>query len=367
MATLEKIFVQNFRNITSAQLRFCPGVNCICGDNGQGKTNLLDAIHYLSMTKSAFGYSDANCIRYGCGSFAISGTFRMQDGLQSTFSIDADGLSKTVRRDGKSYPRLGAHIGVLPVVVVSPQDGALVSESGEGRRRFINAVLSQMDPLYLQSLQRYNRLLAQRNRCLKEAVVDDGLLDVVDCQMSECADSICARRAEFVCLLEGIVSPYYDRLSGSKETVGISYRSDLVRGGQVCCGSLKDILAGNLARDKFLKYTTSGIQRDDFIFTMGSHPIRSCGSQGQQKSFLVALKLSQYDIMRSSYGYPPIMLLDDVFDKLDTGRILNLLEVVSGNDCGQIFVTDTNRQRMESIVEGIAGDALYFNAENGEF
>lgn len=367
MATLEKIFVRDFRNIASAQLQFCGGVNCICGDNGQGKTNLLDAIHYLSMTKSAFGYSDASCIRYDCDGFTISGTFRMQDGLQSVFSVNTDGGSKIVRRDGKAYPRLSAHIGVLPVVVVSPQDGALVSESGEGRRRFVNVVLSQMDPVYLQSLQRYNRLLAQRNKYLKEASVDDALLEVVDSQMSECADTISSARAGFVRSLVQSVAMFYDRLSGSKEAVGISYRSDLVRSGELHGGCLKDILAENLARDKFLKYTSSGIQRDDFIFTMDNHPIRCSGSQGQQKSFLVALKMSQYDLMRSSYGYPPILLLDDVFDKLDTGRISNLLELVSDNDCGQIFVTDTNRQRMENIVSGIAGDALYFNADNGEF
>ena len=233
---------------------------------------------------------------------------------------------KRVRRDDKSYQKVSEHIGILPIVMVSPADISLVSESGEERRRFVNAVLSQMDREYMASMQQYNRLLIQRNRMLKEIAVDRPLLEVIDVRMSMLADKIYEARKEFINDLKPIVSQYYKAVSGGSETVDIEYDSELSK------ASLDQLLAASLEKDRIMKYTTSGIQRDDFIFTMNGNPIRRYGSQGQQKSFLVSLKFAQYEIMKSSYGFAPVLLLDDVFDKLDMTRISNLLEMVASKD-----------------------------------
>lgn len=364
MATLQKIIVSDFRNIRFAELSFVSGVNCICGDNGQGKTNLLDAIYYLSMTKSAFSSTDQYCVRHGCKSFSLAGQYAMNDGLVSKFTISAGEGSKVVKRDDKVYSRNSEHIGRLPVVMVSPQDSALVSESGDERRRFANAVLSQMDAAYLLAMQKYNRLLAQRNKILKDAAADDSILDILDAQMAAPAAYIAARRADFAQKMEGAVAKYYSELSGGRESVGINYKCDVAEYTE---DAFYALLSSTHARDRALKYTFNGIQRDDFLFEMDGHPIRRCGSQGQQKSFLVALKLAQYDIMKLSYGFPPMLLLDDVFDKLDVHRISNLLKIVSRNDYGQIFISDTNRPRMEEIISDIAPDAAFFDARDGEF
>lgn len=369
MAILQKIIISDFRNIEFAELSFVGGVNCICGDNGQGKTNLLDAIYYLSMTKSAFGTSDQFCVRHGLKGFSIAGTYLMQDSLSSKYVVSVSESGKSVRRDDKAMDRISDHIGRLPVVMVSPQDSALVSESGDERRRFVNAVLSQMNPEYLAAVQKYNRLLSQRNKILKDAAVQDDILDVLDSQMAGPAAYISACRNEFASKLEEAVARYYAELSGGREKVGIAYRSDVYSEGDInaIADAFYETLRSSRSRDRMLKYSGSGIQRDDFLFSMDGHPIRRCGSQGQQKSFLVALKLAQYDIMKKDYGFPPILLLDDVFDKLDLHRISNLLKIVSRNDYGQIFISDTNRSRMEEIVSEIAPDAAFFDARNGQF
>jgi len=237
--------------------------------------------------------------------------------------------------------------------MVSPGDSALVSESGEERRRLANAVLSQMDREYLAAVQAYNRLLAQRNKILKDPVPDSALLDVLDSQMAVHAARIFASRQKLVEELKPVVAEYYRLISGGGESVSIEYKADVF-------GGFRD-------RDFQLRYTSSGPQRDDFLFTMDGHPIRRAGSQGQQKSFLVALKFAQYEVMKRSYGFAPMLLLDDVFDKLDLGRISNLIAMVAGQDFGQIFITDTDRERLSGIVDRITEDRTYFNAEGGVF
>lgn len=359
---LERIIVSDFRNIALAELEFSPNVNCISGNNGEGKTNLLDAIYYLSMTKSAVSQSERNNFRYSCENFSISGTYKMNDGLVSRFAVQVSaGGEKKLRRDDKPYGRVSEHIGVLPVVLVSPSDGPLVSESGEERRRFANAVLSQMSASYLSAIQQYNRLLAQRNRLLKEASPDLSLLGVLSQRMSVFAGSIYAGRNKFAQNLLPLLQKYYALISGGKEEIGITYESDLDK------EPLEDILERTRDRDLVLGYTGSGIQRDDFLFSMGGHPIRACGSQGQQKSFLVALKFAQYELMKNEYGFSPILLLDDVFDKLDPGRISNLLSMVAGQDFGQIFITDSNKVRMQAIVDKLTRDRTYYEAVGGQF
>ncbi|MBO4635439.1 MAG: DNA replication and repair protein RecF [Bacteroidales bacterium] len=361
MPVLKKIVVQDFRNIAFQELSFSPNVNCISGNNGEGKTNLLDAIYYLSMTKSAFPAPDRYNFRYGTSGFTVGGTYAMENGLESRFSIRvADGEKKLVR-DDKPYSRMGEHIGTLPVVMVSPGDGALVSESGEERRRLSNAVLSQMDPEYLAAVQSYNRLLAQRNKVLKEPLPDGALLAVLDEKMAGYAARIFKSRSQLALDLQPVVAQYYKLISGGGESVSIDYRSDLE------AAPLQAVFAAHRERDLQLRYTTSGVQRDDFVFTMDGHPIRRAGSQGQQKSFLVALKFAQYEIMKRAYGFAPMLLLDDVFDKLDLGRISNLIGMVAGADFGQIFITDTDKARLSGIVDHLTHDRAYFNAAGGAF
>lgn len=362
MPVLEKIVISDFRNIALQELEFSPNINCISGNNGEGKTNLLDAIYYLSMTKSAFAASDRFNFRHGTDEFSLSGIYRMDNGLSSRFAMKISSTGeKKLRRDDKPYGRVSEHIGVLPVVMVSPSDNSLVSDSGEERRRFVNSVLSQMDREYMSAMQHYNRLLQQRNRMLKEPEVDRTLLEVIDMRMSALAGPIHDARRRFVDDIRPVVAEYYKALSGDTEQVDIRYESEL------SSSSLEGILASSFEKDRILKYTGSGIHRDDFVFMMNGHPIRRYGSQGQQKSFLVSLKFAQYEIMKRNYGFPPVLLLDDVFDKLDMSRISNLLQMVASKDFGQIFITDSNKVRMSGIVDELTQDRVYFETAAGAF
>lgn len=361
MPLLSKILVQDFRNISFQEIEFSPNINCISGNNGTGKTNLLDAIYYLSLSKSAFPLPDKANIRYGADAFSIGGTYRMENGLEERFSVHVGPEGKRIARGDKVYPRAADHIGILPLVMVCPGDIGLISESGEGRRRFSNAVLSQMSRSYLYSIQTYLKLLSDRNRILKSPSPDDELLFVLDKRMEDAAVPVFEARKKLCGQLRPVVKEYYKMISGGGEEVDIRYRSDLSE------GPLTEILAASRERDRILKYTYAGLQRDDFEFTMNGHSIRRAGSQGQQKSFLLSLKFAQYEIMKDGYGFPPILLLDDVFDKLDMTRISHLISMVAGNEFGQIFITDSNKVRLQGIVEKITDERAYFEASAGEF
>lgn len=362
MPVLEKIVISDFRNIELQELEFSPNVNCISGNNGEGKTNLIDSIYYMSMTKSAFASSDKYILRHGSEEFALAGTYAMENGTRSRFSMKMTSKGeKKVKRDDKPYQKISEHIGLLPVVMVSPADVSMVSESGEERRRFVNAVLSQMSREYMSNMQQYNRLLLQRNKMLKDMVPDRSLLEVVDMRLSAIAEPIHKARKQFVQDLKPIVAEYYKALSGDSEQVDIFYETELDN------APLEQLLAQSYEKDRIMKHTTEGIHRDDFIFTMNGQPIRRYGSQGQQKSFLVSLKFAQYEIMKRNYGFAPILLLDDVFDKLDMGRISNLLQMVASKDFGQIFITDSNKVRMAGIVDKLTRDRAYFETVAGTF
>ena len=362
MPILEKIVIADFRNIELQELEFSQNINCISGNNGEGKTNLLDAIYYLSMTKSAFATSDRYTFRHGTDEFSISGLYRMENGLSSRFSLKMTSKGeKKVKRDDKPYNKVSEHVGTLPIVMVSPADISLVSESGDERRRFVNAVLSQMDHEYMSAMQQYNRLLLQRNKMLKEMNPDRSLLEVIDMRMGALAQPVYEARKKFVEDLKPIVREFYKAVSGGSEDVDIEYESELSK------APLEQLLAESYEKDRVLKYTTAGLQRDDFAFKMNGWQIRRHGSQGQQKSFLVSLKFAQYEIMKKKYGFAPVLLLDDVFDKLDMGRISNLLQMVSGNDFGQIFITDSNKVRMSGIVDVLTQDRAYFETVAGTF
>ncbi|MFA6334667.1 MAG: DNA replication/repair protein RecF [Bacteroidales bacterium] len=358
---LKKISITNFKNISEAQINFSPKINCITGINGSGKTNLLDAVYYLSMTKSFFSGMDQYTIKYDCDMTALHAEYLREDGTEETISLSLDqNGEKHIKRNSKSYTRLSDHIGLIPIVMVSPADTSLINESGEERRKFLNAILSQLDREYLRRLQNYNQLLNQRNRLLKGINVPDELLSAFSEQLSYHASYIYRSRKEFCNKLLPLVTYYYGMLSGGREEIGIEYKSDL---GE---SSLINLLEQNREKDKALKYTTAGIQRDDLIFLMNGYPIRKCGSQGQQKSFLISLKLAQFSIMKDIHTIPPILLLDDVFDKLDILRVEYLLRLVSSDFFGQIFISDSNKVRISNILETINGDSTSMEIENGE-
>lgn len=358
---LKKINIQNFKNIGEARIEFSPELNCISGDNGEGKTNLLDAIFYLSMTKSYFSSSEQFTRTTGQRTMVLSGEYDSGDGSLTTVAVMLDGDNKQVRCNKKNYTKFSDHIGKFPIVMISPSDTSLINESAEARRRFLNMMLSQTDREYMRALQNYNKLLLYRNRLLKEDAGDSALLETISYKMNPFATYIYDKRRELCTQLQELSSEYYRRLSDGKESISLQYQSDLER------GALIDLLEKNLERDKVLRYTSCGVQRDDILFRMNGNPIRSCGSQGQQKTFVLAVKLAQFVIMRTHYGFAPILLLDDVFDKLDSGRVEFLLKTVASEDFGQIFVTDCNKVRLGSIVAGMDVDSAMFSVKGGVF
>lgn len=308
---LKRLSLLNFKNIHEAQIDFSPRINCFVGDNGTGKTNLLDAIHYLSMCKSAFGLSDAQCIRHGEGSFVVNGIYTISDERNETIVCTYQrGNAKKLSRGGKEYDKLSDHIGLLPIVMIAPSDTALINESGEERRRYLNSLISQLDRDYLATLIKYNRILAERNKLLKNQTVSNfnEMLEVFDMQLSMLGDSLHKRRQTLIEELAPLVAEAYTRLSGDREQVELSYRSELND------TPMEELLNQSRQKDLINQFTTCGVHRDDIRMSIGGYPLRKYGSQGQQKSFLVALKLAQYDLVMTHSNRQPILLLDDIFD-----------------------------------------------------
>lgn len=358
---LEHLSLLNFKNITTAELDFSASLNCFVGSNGAGKTNILDAVHYLSLTRSSLGMSDAQCVEHGENFFMIKGHYRLPDQRSEQISVSYKRSSgKKVMRSGKEYDRLMNHIGLIPVVMVSPSDTALISESGEERRRFFNTHLSQIDNIYMESLARYNSLLAQRNKLLKSPSGYDEILDILSEQLSDVGAVIYDKRADFTARLSPLVSKYYSQISSDSETVRIEYRSSLAE------KPLRELLTENLSKDYALGFTSVGIHRDELLLSIKDYPIRRYGSQGQQKSLLVALRLAEAKIVQQHSGKNAILLLDDVFDKLDIERVGNLIGLVSGEDFGQIFITDSNKVRLEGILGQFASEYRLFCVDGGE-
>ena len=292
---------------------------------------------------------------------AIHGDYAREDGTEEkiSLSLTSEG-EKSIKKNGKSYQRLSDHIGLIPIVMVSPYDTCLINESSEERRRFLNAILSQTDREYLRRMQNYNQLLAQRNKLLKSSPISTDLLSAFSEQMSSNATYIYLARKEFVISLIPLVANYYSMLSGGREDISIEYKSDLED------GPLSELLIKNIERDKAFKFTTIGVHRDDLLFKMNGNPIRKVGSQGQQKSFLISLKLAQFSIFKELHNKVPVLLLDDVFDKLDMQRVEYLLKLVASNFFGQIFITDSNKVRINSILESINGEVRSFEIEAGK-
>ena len=357
---LKKLVLINFKNIAQAEITLSERLNCFVGDNGAGKTNVLDAVYYLSMSKSALTMTDGQSVRHGEDFFVVEGTYAGDSGSNDTVNCSFLRRSgKVLKLNGKEYDRMADHVGRFPVVMVSPQDSVLITDAAEERRRYLNAFLSQLDRDYLASLMRYNAVLAERNRFLKSSS-DEQMLQIYDMQLADHAARIYERRRDIIERMRPLVAEFYRQLSGDREQVEIEYRSELAS------ASMGELLLASRERDIVNGFTTSGVHRDDMSLRIGGYPLRKYGSQGQQKSFLMSLKLAQYRILAEVCGERPLLLLDDLFDKLDTSRVENLLSLVAGDGFGQIFITDCNRSRLETILSRAGEKYALFTVEGGD-
>lgn len=361
---LRKLTLYNFKNYSEASLEFSEKINCFTGRNGSGKTNLLDAIHYLSFTKSYFNLVDSQNIRHGEDYFAIHGQFvRNGHGNDEVSCIQRRNLKKQFRINTKDYERMADHIGAFPLVMVSPYDRDMINEGSELRRKYMDSVISQFDRMYLDDLITYNKALAQRNALLKDFAekryFDKTSLEIWDEQMAGPAARIFARRNVFIEGFLPVFRKYFEFISNGRELVDISYSSDLRD------STLDILLKSGLQRDLSVRFTTSGIHKDDLEFSIGGYPVKKFGSQGQQKSFVLAIKLAQFDYTQTVKGFKPILLLDDIFDKLDNERVSQLIHLVGDNSFGQVFITDTQPERVDKIFESASIDHKLFTVNQG--
>ncbi len=334
------------------------------GLNGMGKTNLLDAIHYMCMTKSNFVNSDRDVVRHGESFLRLEGHFINKDKKEKIVAKVVPGTSKVFEKNDVAYNKLSEHVGLLPLVVVAPDDTALAREGSEERRRFIDNTLSQSDQIYLKNLIFYNRVLKQRNSLLKEGAskgyLDVDLLKTYNQQLLAPAAFIFEKRQELLETLTPIFNDFYQKISGQQEEVSCVYSSQLLK------APLTDLLLANYEKDRILQRTTCGIHKDNLVFKINNREVKKFASQGQLKSYVLALKLAQYELLRQFKGRSPILLLDDLFDKLDVQRVQQLIELLMGDNFGQIFISDTDNDRVEKIVRNFGTEYRKFVVENGE-
>lgn len=358
--TLNTATILNYKNIAEARLDFSPKLNCLIGNNGQGKTNVLDAIYYLSMCRSFAPTGDNSAvIRHGEPYMMLQGNYTRQDTpLEVSIALQR-GKRKVVRRDGKEYQRLSQHIGLLPVVMVSPMDLDLVRGSGEERRRFMDLIISQNDTQYLDALIRYNKAVEQRNAMIKREMLDPLLYETVEQAMAVHGALVHDRRRQWVDQFLPIFMHYYSAVAGEGESVSLIYKSHLNE------GSMAEHLAATRERDLILGHTTRGIHRDDLELMLGNYSMRHTGSQGQCKTYTIALRFAQFDFLKQGGPTVPILLLDDIFDRLDASRVERIVDVVSSDRFGQIFITDTNRTHLDEIVARHGGGHCLMHVEDG--
>lgn len=361
---LKQLTVLNFKNYSESSLTFSAEANAFTGPNGAGKTNLLDAIHYLSLCKSYFNPIDSQHIKVGEDWFMIQGDFEKNEGSDNVSCSLKRNQKKQFKKNKKEYQRLADHIGQFPLVIISPSDTGIITEGSEERRKFVDNVISQTDNKYLDTLIQYNRILLQRNTMLKAVketgVFDEGLLEVLNIQLSEVGQVIYERRKQFMADFLPAFVRHYRYLSEEEETVSLHYDSALHQ------HSMQDLLEASLSKDRLLERTTNGIHKDDLLFTIHENmPLKKFGSQGQQKSFVIALKLAQYSFLTAKKQYKPLLLLDDIFDKLDSKRTKMLMQMVSNEEFGQIFITDTDKERIRRIFDEIGQTIRIFEIERG--
>ncbi len=361
---LRELKLNNFKNCPSAELSLSEKINCFVGLNAAGKTNILDSIYYLAFCKSYFTLTDKQNIRHGEDFFAIHGDFHFDnDELHTISCVQKNASKKSFKCDKKEYERLADHIGKIPLVMISPYDSDLINSGSELRRKFIDGVISQFDASYLNCLLNYNKALQQRNKQLKyfseNRIWDDTLLEMWNHQLVMNATPINEKRKTFLEEFVPVFQRYYEIVSGTNETVSIKYNSALNE------NSYEELLRESLNHDRFSAYTNVGIHKDDLIFNIDDHPVKQFASQGQQKSFVVAIKLAQFDFNYRKIGHKPILLLDDIFDKLDDNRVTQLVKLVGNDHFGQVFITDTQRQRIKFLMENTVVNHKIFNVNKG--
>ena len=361
--TLDNIEILNFKNIPNAKLEFSPGINCLLGMNGMGKSNLLDAIHLLSMARPMSSITDNALLRHGEELMLVKGNFTTETGASDSISCGMQkGKRKSLKRNGKEYDKLSSHIGSYPIVISTPDDSRIVSGSAEERRKLMDMVISQADPAYLLALIRYNKALENRNKMLRAGLKDIILYESIEKSMEEAAVVIHEARKAWVKEIAPIVEEIYSRISGGKERTEIQYKSALNS------ATMKEVLDKHREKDQILGFTSSGLHRDDIESFLDDYSLRALGSQGQLKTFAVALRLAIFRYLKDKKGVTPLLLLDDIFDKLDAERVENIMkEVTNQGDFGQIFITDTNRKHLDDILEVISGPKTLINVSEGEF
>jgi DNA replication and repair protein RecF len=356
--SLSNIHLINFKSYNELELVMGPKINCFVGSNGSGKTNLLDAIHYLSLCKSYFTASDTLNIKHGEDFFILQGDFDFDGTLEAISCGFKSGQKKILKRNKKSYDRLSDHIGLIPLIIVSPSDIELIYGGSEERRKFIDGAISQFDKNYLESLIKYNKALNQRNSLLKEfgrsGSSDMDMLEVWDNQLCLYGESIFIKRKTFIEELTHLFLNFYRHISNDVEQVELIYDSQLGK------GELGQLLKQSVKKDMVLEYTSVGIHKDDLVFMQDGFPMKRVGSQGQQKTLLVSLKLAELSLMKEKTGKVPILLLDDIFDKFDAIRVMQLIKLVSGQTFGQIFITDTDRNNISQLMTEVNSDFKIF-------
>ena len=355
---LEKLSLINYKNIRAANLELSSKINCLIGQNGVGKTNVLDAIYFLSFCHSASNPIDSQVITHDEGFFLIEGTY--QEELCISCGMKR-GTKKHFKRNKKEYKRLSEHIGLIPLVMISPSDTLLIEGGSEDRRKLMDVVISQYDRSYIDAMNRYNKALLQRNTMLKqEEEPDPEVLSLWEEQMAIEGERIFACRDAFVKALTPVFQRYYETISGNKEQVEMTYISHCQR------GPLLEVIQRDRQKDRIMGFSLHGVHRDDLVFSLGGHPLKREGSQGQHKTFVIALKLAQFDFLkRTNNQTTPLLLLDDIFDKLDADRVEQIVKLVASDEFGQIFITDTNRDHLDQILSRTSHDYRIFHVENG--
>ena len=360
---LKRISILNNKNLEQVELAFSHKMNCIIGKNGMGKTNLMDAVYYLSFCKSSTNPIDSQNIRHEQDFFVIQGFYETDDGEpEEVYCGLKRRQKKQFKRNKKEYTRLSDHIGLIPLVMVSPADSLLIAGGSEERRRFMDVVISQFDREYLDALIRYNKALAQRNTLLKsEAEPEDALMEVWEEMMASAGETVYRKRLAFIEEFIPIFQSYYSYISQDREQVSLTYQSHVAE------GDLLALLRESRQRDRIMGYSLKGVHKDDLLMLLGDFPIKREGSQGQNKTYLIALKLAQFEFLkRTGSRTTPLVLLDDIFDKLDASRVEQIVKLVAGDNFGQIFITDTNRDHLDKILRKIEGDYKLFEVDNGE-
>lgn len=359
---LKRISILNYKNLEQVELDFSPKMNCFIGQNGMGKTNLLDAVYYLSFCKSASNPIDSQNMMHNQEFFVIQGFYESESGTpEEVYCGMKRRQKKQFKRNKKEYNRLSDHIGFIPLVMVSPADAELILGGSEERRRFMDVVISQYDKEYLEALIRYNKAMLQRNTLLKgDLEPDEELMSVWEEMMAANGEIVFRKRQAFVSEFIPTFQNFYSHISQDRETVDLAYESHANQ------GNLLQLIQQSRSKDRIMGYSLKGIHKDDLTMQLGDYPIKREGSQGQNKTYLIALKLAQFDFLRrTGSNTTPLLLLDDIFDKLDASRVEQIVKLVSGDKFGQIFITDTNRDHLDKILRKIDGDYKVFGVENG--